>query len=631
MSNLFKKNRANSAKLGKHGHDLSNRLCFTSSVGHLLPVLYDVLNPGDTIDVQSDLFTRTQPLKTPAFVRLNEHIDYFFVPMKLIDSYFNNAFYGINDFSNPNDSVDGSLTTFTAPSKLPTQPMSFFRTYLLSNSGMIDGPVPGDPITTEITDEYSIPVCSNLSRLLSHLGYGEKVVTSGSLSSTQNKNDVAVNFYPFAVYQRIFSDYYRDSEFTPNEPYSYSLNAAYKENSAYYMDQINRLFDGDNRASLFKLHYHGLGRDYFTSFHNLPSFANNSSQINSYMNSAGSGSNVSDSSILSALGVNPEALLGNPSAVGQGGLEGYGNPANNQISVTIPSSGSPLGLNLSALRTAYAMDKMYRITNKAGKHYDRQTLAHFGFHVPQGVSDEVYFLGSHSQELQIGEVVSTATTGTGSDSSTLGELAGRGASRARGNSIRFTAPCHGFLMAIYSAVPDIQYSAFGVDAFNTFSHINQFYHPEFDRLGMAPVYYSNYFFDYHLSSKIIGWNYRYLEYKSRFDKVIGAFNYTLQDWVPTHNNTYLNSADYPNGFIDFIPAFKYCSPCYLDNIFAVSFKPVGSEGAETSYPWAIFGSSNILYEDPVNISPVFERDPLLHSLQFKYYKSSVMSPYGDPV
>lgn len=605
VKKIFSKTQSRS-RLGKHGHDLSRRLCFTSSCGHLLPVLFDYLSPSDSINIQSDLFTRTQPLKTPAFVRVNEHIDYFFVPMKLIDSYFGNAFYGISDFSNPNDNVNpsASSTTFVAPAVLVTHPLSTFQAKFLKGNYTHN---PGDILSGEEADEFGIGLHANLARLLSHLGYGERVAYSSS--PVDAKYDTQVNLYPFAVYQRIFSDFYRDSEFTSNNPYNYSLNQFYSNGNAF-TSKLEAYFTGHD--GFFKLRYHRTPRDFFTSYKNTPMFSSASS-IGSY------GSDMDDtegSMLLSSYGINPEITNKNADLYNQG-------MSKDGVFIGDSNIQQTSFINLAAIRTAYAIDKLRRITANNGKHYDAQTLAHFGFNVPRGVSDETYYLGSHSQVLQIGEVVSTATTGQGDNTSTLGQLAGRGASRGQSKVIKFTAPCHGFLMAIYSAVPELQYNNFGVDKLNLYSSINDFYHPEFDRLGMQPYYMVQFNNSYTSNSKVfLGWNYRYLELKTSFDKVIGAFNYTLRDWVPTLNNGY-QTAYLPVN--DVTTYFKYVSPCYLDSVFELSFSTdIGTDNP--SFAWGA-----VIHDKLISLSPTFERDPLLHSLQFKYYKSSIMSPHGDPL
>lgn len=633
MKSIFS-NPQHRARLGKHGHDLSRRVMFTSSVGHLLPVLYDYLNPGDSVNINSSLFTRTQPLLTPAFVRCSEHIDYFFVPMKLVDGYFGNAFYGISDFSNVNDSVDsGKGDYFKAPMDMPMLDLKDVKGAIINGLYQNTSSTPKivDGLYANNRDAYGIPLVSNFIRLSSMLGYSENLCSTTKIETTDGSSKV--NVYPFAVYQRIFSDYYRNSEYTSNYVSSYSMNGFYfnplrlgYQLQTYFGDKDAR--EADYVNTLFCLRYHGTKRDYFTSVKRTPLFGSYG-QVNSYAGQTLLSSTDLDSSmLLSSYGINGEADY--QQAVPNGGVANAGIPLNANITVNTPSQASgSSGFNLSALRTAYAMDKLARITAKAGKHYDAQTLAHFGVKVPKGVSDEVYHIGSHSQALQIGEVISTAETNV-----PLGTLAGRGASKGRSKAIKFTAPCHGFLMAIYSAVPDIDYAAFGLNRVNQYASINDFYHPEFDRLGMSPVYYGNYLFSLNntRSSTFMGWNYRYLELKTNYDIVHGAFNYTLRDWASTHNNTYASIVNPTQTSVsDF---YQYVSPCYLDNIFTLSFAP-------PSVTDTMFDNLNVslvmTYEiGTVNVpaltsvSPVFERDPLLHSIDFKYYKTSVMSPYGEP-
>ena len=54
------------ASLSKRGFNMSQKLQFTSSTGHLLPVYYDYLNPSEKVRISNSLFTRTQPLPISA-------------------------------------------------------------------------------------------------------------------------------------------------------------------------------------------------------------------------------------------------------------------------------------------------------------------------------------------------------------------------------------------------------------------------------------------------------------------------------------------------------------------------------------------------------------------------------------
>ena len=103
------------------------------------------------------------------------------------------------------------------------------------------------------------------------------------------------------------------------------------------------------------------------------------------------------------------------------------------------------GIALAQVRASFAMDKLLRVVNRAGKHVDDQLFAQFGVRVPQGVSGEVYKIKSYHSLFHIGEVIQSATTvdSDGNDIP-LGEMAGRGVSVLNGNDkFSFIAPCHG--------------------------------------------------------------------------------------------------------------------------------------------------------------------------------------------
>lgn len=61
----------------RNSFDMSQRQCFTSAPGQCLPVYYDLLNPGDTVKIDSALLTRTLTLSSNPMTRVSEHIDYF--------------------------------------------------------------------------------------------------------------------------------------------------------------------------------------------------------------------------------------------------------------------------------------------------------------------------------------------------------------------------------------------------------------------------------------------------------------------------------------------------------------------------------------------------------------------------
>lgn len=160
-----------------------------------------------------------------------------------------------------------------------------------------------------------------------------------------------------------------------------------------------------------------------------------------------------------------------------------------------------------------------KITARAGKHYDDQVLAHFGFKVPKGYAHEVVHLGTHHQQIHIGEVISTASTGTGE----IGELAGKGYGKEINQIVdNFVAPCHGYVMAVYSCAPRVLYIG-GIDRIHTMVNRYDWFLPAIDNLGMQPLFEFEYTALGPTPTNRIGWQLRYFQMKNKKDRATYAF------------------------------------------------------------------------------------------------------------
>lgn len=663
------------AKLSHYPHDLSSNYQFTSSFGHILPVMWDHLDPGDRVQIGSDIFTRTQPLKTPAFVRCTEHVYYFFVPTKLIDGYSDSAFHGIRDI------VSSALYTTESGTENPKLPLKVavsdfhdLRDQLLlfnafsgsafsyiccsAGEGKLNQTY-GYYMADRYLNAYGIPFIWDTLRLMSMLGYGQNLLNQPQITSTLYNSSFAplkFDLHPLYAYQRIWFDYFRRDDWSTLLPRA--VNMDYFTLNGLSPEYSN-LGEDNTSGSPYVLRYHPLKRDYFTSVIPSPLF-DAVSDTSSYGSGSNIGSAKSDpaSLIQSSLGIDLKGIsdslinLSTPQTM-------YSSSVDRQAQSILFSSPT-----IAQLKLAYAYDRLQSITRKAGKHIDAQVLAHFGFKMPEGVKDEVYYIGQTDTPLQIGEIVSTATTGTGDDSSVLGELAGRGLASTRDGSLHnFVAPCAGYIMALYSCVPDIDYASVGIDQRLLETSANKLPRPEFANLGYQPLYSietithpyistdvpTNVSMTFTSPTLILGWVPRYQPYKLRFDRVGGAFLHTLSDWSMKYvfgSGTTLLSHQF------------YCSPCILDSIFALSYKPSKVLFNAVDFPSKTDGDftpkagyyyclsvgdiptvdKTVVYFDlfkqhtsdvVFNPSLMYSRDPLLHNLHITYHKINYMSPHGE--
>lgn len=589
MVKQINKNLNHVAKLGRSSFDMSKDIKFTSSVGHLLPVYWDILDEGDKIKIGASIFTRTKPLATPAFVSIEEHVDYFFVPMRQLYKFFDNK---MTDISVINTTLVHELRKTVDLPTLDLSHIAFtFRDSFHNEQAAL----------RSLVDNFGVPYWMDFLRLIDLMGINYKPFYDFIVGKTQslvmpyvpNSFLSGVNAFPFLAYHKIFFDHYRNDEFTPNEPELY--NADNFETSS---------FTG-SADDFVKLHYAPWKRDFFTNIHSSP--------LVSSLNSLGLSFHLKDYPSAYSL-VSYDSTLSDSSG---GTSDNNIFPHNNVI------PGGPHSNSLNAIRAMYAYDKLLRITQFAPKDVDAQIAAHFGWKVPQGVEGRVVYLGSDDGRIDIGEVAATSDTlsSDGSTGAQLGALAGKGAGYREGKAVHeYTAPCSGILMAVYSALPTADYQN-NFDKLLMYVDINNYYRPEFENLGLQPLFASQLQVSSNSSSvptdnRILGFQYRWSELKQKFSTLHGDFLDTLPDWVVNRNK---QSMLQPNTDPSINYSWLYCNPCAIDSITEVNFAPL-----------QVFGDA------PVEPTPedwddtVFTRDPLMHWITFHAYKTSTMSMYDLP-
>lgn len=205
----------------RSGFDLSRRICFTSKAGELLPVYYKLVYPGDKFNIRHQLFTRTQPVNTAAYTRIREYLDWYFVPLRLINKNLPQAL--MNMQNNPVQ-ASGIGTNKVVTNDIPW--------VLLSHDSINLGI--GNLLFTMYKGDASInidPVVNFFgfnsgtlgAKLAMMLRYGNFLPQSipndppGECSVGLSKSDFdlraynhsyAVNILPFAAYQKIYADHF---------------------------------------------------------------------------------------------------------------------------------------------------------------------------------------------------------------------------------------------------------------------------------------------------------------------------------------------------------------------------------------------------------------------------------------
>lgn len=527
-------------KKSRHDFDMSQRQLFTSSVGQCIPVYYDLLSPNDKVHIESALLTRTQTLSSNPMTRVQEHIDYFFVPYRRVFSNFNQWFSQMTtDVHSPllKNSVSSlpSVNLHTLLATIPVPTGSNTRSQI--NSGLY-------------SDPFGVLYIHNAQRLLDQLGYGH--YTARRFYTPDSS--ITVNPALICAYHAINFDFYRMTD--------RDLPAINLSNMDNYANELPIAKD------FLSIYYRPWKRDFYTNLEVSPLFGG-----------------YTDSNFNTNL---PQALLSS-FGIEMANRSDYASPGTDipETSANFIGNGSRAS-SLDSVRRSAALERLAQLQRFNDKFWNNQISALFGVEVPDNYEHVVY-LGTHHSNIQFSDVVASATT----EGSTLGEIAGKGLALPKEQKpIEFETKQHGFIIGIYSATPLADYIATGIDRINTYHSRNDFYNPAYDNLGMQPKYYyeANFDTNQERNNTVLGWTYRWQELKQKPDLVHGGFVDQLRYWV-TSRNSQVFGVDKDHFII---------SPKFLDSIMLVIFG-LADSGDEESLPKQAyidntFGRDPLLHE-----------------------------------
>lgn len=620
--------------LSKHGHDLSFERQFSCMPAQLLPVFKTFLYPGDKVKVNSSTFIRTEAISSSAFVRIFHHNDWFGVPVIQLFRFWNEFFNGTNDYMTSFALDTNGTSLLNIKTALPG--FSIFSSIRdSSNSNFLVGSTPSPKLRN---DRFGIPLLWNAARLIDLMGYG---ATSTSLDLHPDRLPDGVlnavdtwNPLYFLAYHKIFHSHYMNTDYFKNDPSLYNIDRYFGVNSS--------IPDSVSDRWISTIHYRPYRPDFFTNQQPSPLYDNKFANFITYGKNQGTLFTSIRTSFINQDGTrNVNATTGTadgeyaPSTSSTGTIVSGVPNSPYQDNITIGSDGT---FTTADLRSLFALEKLSRITASTGSHYYDQTLAHFGYKIPRGISDEAIYIGSQVTPIQINEVVATASTlsETNKDGSLIGDIAGKGFSGdSHSQDLEFEAPCECILMCISSISIEPVHASIRTDVDNRYINSYDFYHPEFDNLGLQP-FFNSFAFENSVSSPsnfglglgTIGWQYRWSELKSKYNVVNESMFATSKNiWVgyrqASYEDFFSNTSNIP---IDFL---FYICPQYLNNIFVNKvpyFNKFINNQLSVNIP-----ESGILWDAP-ELQPnyMYASDNFLLNMHIKCFKSSVMSPNSLP-
>lgn len=450
--------------------DLSHYQVTTTDFGKLVPICVRECLPHDEITLDPKVFIRLAPLAVPTFGHIKARVHTFFVPNRILWKGWDNWINGLNTSSLP-----------------------YFTTTQLHDEASFDPAYISyvEPLPSQVYPRGQI------TDLFTNLGLSQEAVSHYQSVTFGNYK---LNPFAFLAYQRIWFDYFRDSNINQDEAWFDNLrnhsSGMYSNILVHQMVQLRR--------ACFK-------KDYFTTAKLNPQdgadAALATAQFNRAINSASTG----------LLAVHAKTTNGSNSI---------------ELNVTNTDTSSNRivsAISVPVLRAATALQRYLERNNFVGSRPIARALAHFGIAPSAERLDMSEYLGAHDFPVQIADVTSTslysATEPDPMQPGGLGTQAGKGIAAGNGQAINYHAKEHGILMSVLSILPDTGYYQ-GLPKWLTRGYVDgkfDYFTPEFENLGFQPILTRELVSDSSHPEQIFGYTPKYSEYKFQMDVLAGDF------------------------------------------------------------------------------------------------------------
>ena len=439
MKNLF--NSIQLIKPKKNVFDLSHDVKLSAKMGNLTPILVQECVPGDKFKLGCESLIRFAPLVAPVMHRMDVTMHYFFVPNRIL-------------WDNWEKFITDASTTHVMP---------YFNYY---SSGY-------SPAQKKFIDYMGVPPATS------------EVTT-------------LINALPFAAYQAIYNEYYRDQNLVPEIDYKLSDGAV--PDIAPFIQMRKRAWE----------------HDYFTAA--LP-FAQKGAAVDIPL-----GTINAEGPVYVNNATTPTTLDGTPYDV---------NVDNNTTTVTGANelfaeinNGSLEPTTINDLRRAFRLQEWLEKNARGGTRYIENILTHFGVRSSDKRLQRPEYITGVKSPVIISEVLNT----TGADGGLpQGNMSGHGMSVSTGKYGSYFCEEHGYIIGIMSIMPKTAYQQGIPRTYGKFDPLD-YYWPSFANIGEQEVKMRELYAYTANANNTFGYVPRYAEYKFNPSRVAGDFRTTLDYW-----------------------------------------------------------------------------------------------------
>lgn len=319
------------------------------------------------------------------------------------------------------------------------------------------------------------------------------------------------NAWAILAYLKVYNDYYKSFQYDTKN-YAYYYNLDYLSNPS-----PSNLIPSDKIIECLIPRYHLYKRDMFTGGYPNSQFGNVAVSFtdtdfhNLIGNQVNTGVSLEKGQVLSS----NSSDLRNVYIKETSGTSAVGS---DKFKLD-----PPLSVSVLALRQAEAMQRWKEKNLRAGDRIANQQKAMFGDRSRYVDDDYVRELGNTYTPIMIDDVTVTSDI-VQDNAARVGDKASAGTSAHSNNVVRnFESHDFGVIVGVMYILPESEYEASGFDPMNIKTQPTDYFMPDFQNLGLAPV--PNILFDNGVDrDEVINYLSRYYEYKTAISKVHGEFN-----------------------------------------------------------------------------------------------------------
>lgn len=448
------------AEIERSSFDRSHGLKTTFDAGYLIPIFWDLVYPGDTMNLNMTFVARFSTPFKPIMDNVYLESFFFFVPMRLLWTNWQ-KFNGEQD--NPGDSTSFSLPQMTSP----------------TTPGVVSG---------SLADYFGIPV---------------------GLA-----NAVTFNSFYFRAYNQIWNAWFRDQNLQnsvqkdvgdgPDTYANYSLLRRGKR-----FDYFTSCLTAPQKATAVSIPL-GTSANVKTSSSQLVTGAQTAMK---FLDTTGGNPLAGRANTFQN---SPVELAASTTTATATGNSVY--PSNLFADLTNATAAT-----INSLRQAFQLQRLYERDARGGTRYTEIVRAHFGVASPDGRLQRPEFLGGGSSPLNLTPVAQTTAQSSPTLKDGQGNLAAFGHSVGRGHGFTKSFTEHGVLLGLVCARADLTYQQ-GLERELSYRTRFDMYWPALAHLGEQAVLNQEIYAKGDANDPLVfGYQERYAECRYKLSRLTGLY------------------------------------------------------------------------------------------------------------